>query len=174
MTSADPSLARADQRIAEFLARATARDGDPHDVVAAAQAAVTDGGAGSTREQLLRSVVVALEERDLLDDADVPDPAALGRLNPAGDRWAGWWHDDVEIAPFPAGVELDAETLLRALRRLPLRLRLLLILREAAGLDGVGVARVLGSALAPPAAEVDGARLGLVHYVGDELAASPS
>ena len=129
------------------------------------------GAPAPGREQLLGAVVVAVHDAGLLDADTGSEPPRLGRLNPAGDRWEGWWDDEDHPAAWPDDVAFDRTQLLRAVRRLPLRLRFLVVMREAAGLDPDAVARVLGGTPASLAPELDLARLSFIKSIGDDVPA---
>ncbi len=67
--------------------------------------------------------------------------APLGTFAPEGDRWEGWW--DKEPPPWPPGVTPKARHVVAALRRLPLLLRAVLLLRDVAGLGPADSAALL-------------------------------
>ena len=135
------------------------------------ESAVTSvGGAGSPDglcATLLLRTLDALEAADRLDNShsepiELPDPYLAG-----GDRWAGWWNREPREWP-PGGV--DRAALVGALRRLPLGPRMVLVLRDAAGLSPAETAELVGVTIAQEEVLLDSARLGLLVRLDDRLA----
>jgi len=122
----------------DLLARAAAAAGaDVAECVALAWErfigdAVGVASADGKRGAVLGQVVTVLDEREALDVAPVPvlkPPAFLA----SGDRWAGWWEEDPpDWAP---GAALLRPHVLAALRKVSVGLRVLLVLRDAAGIS---------------------------------------
>jgi hypothetical protein len=84
--------------------------------------------AGAVRGALLGQLVMVLAERQLLDAGPTQAPQPPAFL-PADDRWAGWWAEEPpEWAPDAA----LPPRVTGALRQVPLGLRVLLVLRDAA------------------------------------------
>lgn len=132
--------------VALFFAQAVAGDDGAEGVVAEACARlladVRQGVvSGGLRAALLRRVALILPDADA---AGVSTPSApLRTFVAAGDRWAGWW--DIEPPPWPPSVVLQPEQVLRALRRLPRAGRILLVLRDVAGLGAEDAEAVFGA-----------------------------
>jgi hypothetical protein len=129
-------LAR-DHAVADLLARAAAHSGVPGDSVARAWELligdIIEGTvAGGLRAALLERVIAVLDERALLDTV-VVETAPRGPFLPPDDPWAGWWAEDP--ATWPGENRLTAGIVSRALRQVPVGLRVLLVLRDAAGIS---------------------------------------
>jgi hypothetical protein len=133
-----------------FAGRVLSRTGepDPGGCVAAAwrrvlvRAAAGECRAGLLRAELVAEVFAALRAAGEVDDAEPAGAGWRGSFLPAGDRWAGWW--DVEPAGWPPGATPSPAQVLAALRGLPVRLRVLLLLREAAGVPPARAGALLG------------------------------
>jgi hypothetical protein len=132
------ALLTRDYPATDLLARAAAAAGaDVAECVALAWErfigdAVGRASADGTRGALLGQVVMVLYDLELLDAAPVPvlkPPAFL----PSGNRWAGWWEED--LPTWPPGAALLRPHVAAALRKLSLGPRVLLVLRDAAGLS---------------------------------------
>lgn len=96
-----------------------------------------------------------------------PELPAPGPFIPPGDRWEGWWRDD--LAPWPEDADLGPERVAAALRRLPPDLQEVLVMGEAMGSatpgddDGAQAAEVL-----------DQARQAFVAYLEEQVSGSPA
>lgn len=160
---------------AELLADAAAGAGGPADAVIGAWTTVlADAGIGpasaNLRAELLRRVIDGLADDDRLDRTDTEPMPAPGPFLADEDRWARWWAGDGP-APWPEGCTPDRDVVLRALRRIPVGPRVLLVLRDAAGLDPHTVAGIIGQAPAWQAMTLQQARDAFVIYVDAEVAA---
>jgi hypothetical protein len=164
-----------DYGVADLLMRAVTRNGDHHESETLAEAwktVIADDqhpeGGKPHRAALLAALVGVLKNEDRLDLEQVPDPPPVGFLQPVGDPWAGWWGEDLFPQRWPVGRPLDRGKVIAALRRLPLRSRLLLILRDAAGLDAATVDQILGDGDRPSMGDdLDRARADFVGWVGE-------
>jgi hypothetical protein len=185
--------ARRDHPIAELLcAAATAGDpahaGAPAQAQAAAHAdaparagAAGDGGplyagwraalaavatqtpAGGMRATLLAEVLNALDDAGLLDTSAPPPVSVPDPYLPAGDPWEGWWSDESASRPLPARPQRD--DVVRALRGLALVPRVLLVLRDGAGLPPGAVTGVTGATEEQQGTLLGSARPGFVHLL---------
>jgi DNA-directed RNA polymerase specialized sigma24 family protein len=143
------SWIRRDHPVAELLATVATRDGEPVEVVRRAWAAVLGDLTADLplppRPTLFARVIDELDEADALDDT-VTDLPAPGPFLPADDdRWAGWW--ETYPPSWPPDATLTGDDVVRALRRLPLVPRVLLVLRHVAGLEPEEIQQVLGGSL---------------------------
>ncbi|HEV2371966.1 MAG TPA: zf-HC2 domain-containing protein [Streptosporangiaceae bacterium] len=157
-SAADDLLAR-DHGVADLLARAAAGTGtDTAGTTGLAwERLLADARTGavtaSLRAALLGRVVTVLIEQGHLDRTELPSRPFF---MPPGDRWAGWWLDD--HAAWPPGTVLTHGQVLTALRRVPVGLRVLLVLRDAAGLSADETEPVVPRSAAQQAASLDRAR----------------
>jgi DNA-directed RNA polymerase specialized sigma24 family protein len=159
--------------IATFLVAALSVTTDATDPIERAWARlVGDLRAGRVtdhiRAEILAHIIDVLAEDDLLDTSDVQPPAAPAML-PADDRWAGWWED--EPPPWPEDAELGRENLLRAIRRLPLGWRALVVLRDVAGLTPAEAEPIVHRSTGQQNAVLDAARQGLLNVLDTTLGA---
>ena len=169
-----------DHPVAEFLLTVAAGDagtadaGAPGELLARAwRAALAEvGGApdpGRLRAILLREVLYALDDAGRLDtgpgdDTAVPVP---GPYLPAGDRWEGWWVDDDAVTPITAA--LRRAQVVAALRRLPLGLRVLLVLRDGAGLLPEDAAELVAGSEDQQDALIASARVGFIWLIDEQI-----
>jgi hypothetical protein len=124
--------------------------------------------AGSAlRATLLLHVVDAVEAAGRLDDAPTEPVPFPGPYLTGDDRWAGWWQ--VEPTGWPAGRRPERSEVIAALRRLPLGLRVLLVLRDAAGLGPEAAADIIGTSADQAEVLLESARLGFVGHLDREL-----
>jgi DNA-directed RNA polymerase specialized sigma24 family protein len=133
-----------DRRVAELLAAAAAKAGRADGVVASASERTlreVEATASGFRAALCRNVIDVLDEREHLDDAAPAQAPAARTFLPSTDRWAGWVQS--EPTPWPVGTEISRDDVLHALRRVPVGLRVLLVLRDAAGLAAEEAAPVV-------------------------------
>lgn len=167
-------LLRRHYAAAELLAStAVAAGSDPAESVAVAweqliRDAAAGAVAGGVRGALLERVIAVLDKRGLLDSAEVPPPPRRPFL-PADDRWAGWWDDEHEPEPWPSGTVLSRALVMRALRRVPVGLRVLLILRDAAGISGAEAEPTVHVPAAQQGALLDAGREAYLAAVDDEV-----
>ncbi len=135
-------------------------------------AVVADAGT-PLRASLLGAVLRLLRDDGHLDETqagtDSAAPPRAGFFLPPGDRWAGWW--DVDVPSWPAGRVPTAEQVLHAVRRLPLRQRTLLILRDSARLSANETADIVGVEPDDQGRLLDGAREAYVAYLDEEVRA---
>jgi hypothetical protein len=104
--------------------------------------AIGDGSRrGDLRRELLRAIWAVRPDGPTTPRAQLPTMAELGTFAPDGDRWAGWW--DKEPPPWPDGFVPSTADVVTALRRLPLGVRAVLVLRDVAGLAAPDSADVL-------------------------------
>lgn len=97
-------------------------------------------------------------------DANLPAP---GPFVPAGDRWAGWWQDD--LTPWPEDADLGPERIAAALRRLTPDLREVLVMAEATGTPAPR-----DSDDSEAVALLERARQAFVHYMGEQVTGGPA
>lgn len=170
------ALLTRDYPVVDLLARAAAAAGaDVAECVALAWERFMSGAAARSAAAgppgaLLGQVIAVLDERQLLDAAPVPEPKAPAFL-PSDDRWAGWWEEDPP--EWPPDVELGWPQVIGALRRVPLGLRVLLVLRDAAGLspdEAEPIVNVRGSG---QASLLDEARQAYVAAIDDQETSPP-
>ena len=127
-----------------------------------------DGRAGaglSLPTRLLGAVVDRAPAEGTTDDVD--DVLASRDLYPSGHRWAGWRADDP--ADWPARFVGDPATAVRALRRLPVVLRVVLVMRDVAHLGAVETTAVLGGTPRDQLSALDAARVRLVASLDRDL-----
>jgi DNA-directed RNA polymerase specialized sigma24 family protein len=87
-----------------------------------------------------RLVALVLTELAAPHPPERPAPAAAAHeLEPEGNRWAGWWQDDLPETPDPEDEALEA-----AIASLPAGLAALLVLRDVEGLGAAEVETLLG------------------------------
>jgi len=172
-----------DHPMAEFLFNAAVSAPEPtgtsvaepdSELLARAWRAALAEVGGETRPErlrtiLLREVLYALDDAGRLDpapgdDADVPVP---GPYLPTGDPWEGWWSDDDAVAPLTAA--LRRAQVVAALRRLPLGLRVLLVLRDGAGLRAEDAADLVAGSADQQDALISSARVGFICLIDEQL-----
>lgn len=125
---------------------------------------VTDG----TRSVLLSHLMTTLAERRRLD----PGPAAAAprrAFYPPDDRWAGWWDDEQAPREWPPGTTLPWTRVARALREVPVGLRVLLILRDAIALAAQEAESVIPVPAARQPEVLDDARRSYVAALDEQL-----
>lgn len=165
-----------DHPIAEFVCTVAADGGAPGTVTqvlaAAWRAALGEVGAGTgeggLRTVLLREVLYALDDAGRLDTA-TPDAVAPvpGPYLPAGDPWEGWWADDDAVPPLAAAPRRDQ--VVAALRQLPLGLRVLLVLRDGAGLPAQDAADLVAGSADQQDALLGTARVGFICLIDEQI-----
>jgi hypothetical protein len=167
-------LVSRDHALADLLARVSSASGRTTDECVAlawerlicdvARGDVTDG----LRAALFERVITVLDDHELLDDApgDVPAPDR-GAFQPPENRWAGWWIAD-QVA-WPDGTVLTAAQVVRALRRLPVGPRVLLILRDAAAIPAEAAEPIVHLAADQQAGRLDAAREAYLAAIEDEV-----
>lgn len=167
-------LLERDHGVADLVARALARQGEPGGAVALAWQDLLSRAGGARGRRRLRAVLLgrvihALRREGRLDDAGSAPLPVPGPFLPPEDRWAGWWSD--EPPAWPPGLVPDRAQVLRAARRLPLHLRALLLLRDAAGLPADEAGAIVEEALRERVAplDLDRARGAFVAYVDEEI-----
>lgn len=124
--------------------------------------ASTGARSPGVRAAVLGRLVTVLAERRLL--ADTAAAPLADRFLPAVDRWAGWWAAD------PVRLTEDALTrssVLASIRLLPLEIRTLLLLRDAACLTPEEVEPILGATPAHQDALLHDARQQWVDVLDD-------
>jgi hypothetical protein len=166
-------LVSRDHTLADLLARAVAGDGGPGDAVAHAWILlISDVTQGRTtrglRAALLTRVITVLQDRDQLDESKVTSAKHYSFLPPDDDRWAGWW--EIEPPTWPVRVKLTADVVLRALHRIPIVPRIILILRDAAKLSAAEVESILQRGEPQQTALLDAAREAYVRAIDDQVA----
>lgn len=169
------ALAEAVQRhyaIGDLLARVAAVDADPRDCLARAWRSliaevVRQEITGALRPALLERVVAEVHGQNRLDPGR-GDTRTPGPFQPDGDRWEGWWVSDQ--VPWPADVRFNPELLLWALRQMPVELRILLVLRDVAGLSSVEAAPIAGVLAPLQTAMLDAAREAYVLALDERVA----
>ncbi|TML22024.1 MAG: hypothetical protein E6G35_16605 [Actinobacteria bacterium] len=90
-----------------------------------------------------------------------------GPYLPAGDRWEGWWVDDDAVTPITAA--LRRAQVVAALRRLPLGLRVLLVLRDGAGLLPEDAAELVAGSEDQQDALIASARVGFIWLIDEQI-----
>lgn len=163
-----------DHPLAEFVCAVAAAGGTDTDAVLATawRAALDEVGAGTQagglRTVVLREVLYALDDAGRLDDAvpedDVPVP---GPFLPAGDPWADWWADEDAVPELTGG--LRRERIVAALRRLPLGLRVLLVLRDGAGLPAADAADLVAGSGDEQDVLLGTARVGFIWLIDEQV-----
>lgn len=118
------------------------------------------------RAELLRLVIDELSQADELDTA-APAPAEPPFL-PAGDRWEGWWAGTVPA--WSGSTPPRRAEVLRALRRMPVGLRAVLVVRDAAAVPAGAAVAVLGVGPGVQAELLEKARLAYVTGLDREVA----
>jgi DNA-directed RNA polymerase specialized sigma24 family protein len=129
--------------------------------------AVSDGvqrfnGPESVRAWILTLLVDELNRTNALDRSEGEAPAEPGRFLEPGDRWEGWWKGDLrtwegfgdEESP-PAMVRQAA---IDAVGSLPMLQRLLILLRDVAGLSLDECAAIVGRTIEDQQTLLDWAR----------------
>ena len=111
------------------------------------------------RAELLRLVIEELARAGDLDNA-APAPPLGQQFLPAGDRWAGWWAGTVPV--WPEHRPATRADVLRALRRMPVGLRAVLVVRDAAAVSADTAVAVLGAGPGAQAELLEQARLAYV------------
>jgi hypothetical protein len=129
--------------------------------------AAPPGAALGRRALVLLRVIDTLEAAGQLDPTPVGPVPVAGPYLPDGDRWAGWWAR--EPVDWPAATAPGRDAVVRALRRLPLGLRVVLVLRDAAGLGAAEAAQVTGTSREQLDVLLESARIGFVEYLDAEL-----
>ncbi|MFK3981430.1 hypothetical protein ACI2K4_13760 [Micromonospora sp. NPDC050397] len=119
------------------------------------------------RPALLAAVLRELSGSGWLDRKPVGPPPSAGPFLPEDDRWAGWWQEDVVGWPEQAVPTVDQAV--RALRRMPIQPRIVLVLRDAAGLSRDDAARVSGHSPQELSLLLESARDWLVGCLEPEL-----
>jgi hypothetical protein len=146
-------------RYTELLSRAASADSSITGVedawIAAAGDVVAGTNANDFRRDLLGRIIDILDRRNLLDQVE-PDPPPGPSFVGDNDRWAGWWAEDPIV--WPASMQFDLSEIVTAIRRVPLGLRVMLVLRDAAGLDDMGVNSIVHGVEGRQAALLDVAR----------------
>ena len=94
------------------------------------------------RAALLARVAQGLESRT--KPTGTQQPKQPGTFVAAGDRWAGWW--DQPPPDWPHGAVPQPEHVFSALRRLPVDLRALLILRDVGDVSAEDAAAIVPGA----------------------------
>ncbi|MGC1732160.1 MAG: hypothetical protein WA731_05730 [Pseudonocardiaceae bacterium] len=162
-----------DYNVADLLAHAAAGACGPGDTVThawtllisdIAQGRITCG----LRAALLARVITVLEDRNLLDDSEVAASKPYSFSPPQDDRWAGWW--EIDPPTWPASVELTAAVVLRALRRVPIIPRIILVLRDAAKISVTDVESILQRDEPRQIALLDAAREEYVFAIDTQIA----
>ncbi len=186
------TLMNTDHALAVLLAEAVGARPEAVAVVAVVERAWLDtvamlvaGTDQPVRVALLGAVLRLMREDGRLDDAAAttdsvtvrspepePSPSRAGFFLPLDDRWAGWWN--VDVPSWPAGWVPTAEQVLRAVRRLPLHQRTLLILRDAAKLSATEAAPITGMEPDDQGRLLDSARDAYVAYLDEEFRAADS
>jgi hypothetical protein len=150
LMSGDPAaaatLVERDLALAYFVAAAVAPETHPRNVVEQAFTAIVDQPPqpGEFRAQLLAHLLAGLAA-PLTAGADStsvspPDPLA-GAFLGEDDRWSGWWTEDVR--PWSGDSRPATTLVVAALHGLPMALRLILLLTDAAGLSAAQAAEIL-------------------------------
>jgi DNA-directed RNA polymerase specialized sigma24 family protein len=147
--------------------------GEPGESVASAWekliADILDGVVDSDlRSALLARLINVVDNNDQLDDTSIEVSNHYSFL-PAEDIWAGWWADDDEPQPWPPGTMLTPDRVVRAIRRVPLTLRTILILRDAAGLSAAESVPIMHCGAEQQAALLDTARDAFIGAIDDEV-----
>lgn len=96
---------------------------------------------GEHRTALRRELLRAVWDARSADPPEPPAPEPLGTFCPRGDRWEGWW--DAAPPGWPVDFTPRPEHVVAALRRMPLPLRAVLVLRDVARLSAADSADVL-------------------------------
>ncbi|OLE24129.1 MAG: hypothetical protein AUG44_20295 [Actinobacteria bacterium 13_1_20CM_3_71_11] len=143
-----------DHPVAEFLL-----------TVAAGDAGTADAGAPG--ELLARAWRAALAEVGGAPDPGRPRAILLREVLYAGDRWEGWWVDDDAVTPITAA--LRRAQVVAALRRLPLGLRVLLVLRDGAGLLPEDAAELVAGSEDQQDALIASARVGFIWLIDEQI-----
>lgn len=125
--------------------------------------AVTD----SLRPTMLERVITVLDDRSELDMSETRSPPKQGPFLPDDDRWAGWWADDP--TPWPESSRPTPDQILHVLRRLPLAQRVLLVIRDVAGLRAEVALQILGYTSEEQRIVLGSARDSYVAYVDQEM-----
>jgi DNA-directed RNA polymerase specialized sigma24 family protein len=159
--SARENVGVSDEGIARLLAAALAADG------AGAEALTNDG---VSRADRLIAVIDQLRSASTLDH-DIAPPEVSVRFAD-DDRWAGWRFDTPTVHPDDPGP--DRSAVLRTLRRLPLAMRTLLILRDSAGLEVADCARAADIPETAVVTLLDQARAAFVAALDYELERKPA
>jgi DNA-directed RNA polymerase specialized sigma24 family protein len=123
-------------------------------------------GEGGLRTVLLREVLYALDDAGRLDTA-TPDVPVPGPYLPAGDPWEGWWADDDAVPPLTARLRRDQ--VVAALRQLPLGLRVLLVLRDGAGLPAGDATDLVAGSADQQDALLGTARVGFICLIDEHI-----
>lgn len=137
------ALVYRDHPVAELVARLAAREGAGEALTCAWQwllgEAVINDAVPDLRGALLVAVHRILTERGHLDaEGGLPGD---DRFLDGDEPWAGWWSDEGP-QPWQPGAQPAPEQVVQALRRLPLSLRLLLVLHDVAAVDATVIARI--------------------------------
>jgi hypothetical protein len=163
LASGDPTAAAAllerDLGVTLFAASVLSPGTDPLDAVerAFAGTAARPPAAGQVRAALLTHLLAALGHQVVPPEGGA---AVTDGFADDDDRWAGWWVDDV--VSWPAGHRPGAGPLAAALRSLPMPLRVILLLVDAAQLPPGTAAGVLSCAEAQLEGWLEAARGALV------------
>jgi RNA polymerase sigma-70 factor (ECF subfamily) len=96
-------------------------------------------GPGGLRASVLALLLGELDSAGVLDRDEGVAPSEPGRFLEAGDRWEGWWSDSVASwEGYGDAIEVPAEArdvVVEAIQSLPMVQRVLILLRDAAGLS---------------------------------------
>ena len=171
--SAVSELLERDHSVADLLFRVSSAQGAGDGALSGAWATLIEDVrsglvTGSLRAALLERVIFALDDRGEFDTARTPPLPGRGAFLAADDRWAGWWAD--EPVPWPEGAEPTPAQVLTVLRRIPLSLRVLLVVRDVAHLPAAQAERIVNRPADRQAPALDAAREAYVAYVDEEVA----
>jgi hypothetical protein len=171
--SAVSELLERDHSVADLLFRVASAYGTGDDALRSAwQTLIKDVRSGLLtgwlRAALLERVVLALDDRGELDPVPAPALPGRGPFLAEDDRWAGWWAEDP--VPWPEGTEPTAAQVRNALRRVPLSLRVLLVVRDVARLPPAQAERIVNRSADRQAPALETARAAYVAYVDEEVA----
>ncbi len=164
--SADPSAASLGRLLTAVMSRSGAAGSDAaghHEPVAALSIA--------ERCALLNAVVEGLEGRGDLDDSRHDPPVRSASYFEEDHRWAGWRAD--EPTAVPKGSSLSRDVVVRALRRLPPAMRLVLVAREVAGIPVDDLHHLVAGNVDQQIVFLDEARRAYVAVLTDEPAGVP-
>jgi DNA-directed RNA polymerase specialized sigma24 family protein len=159
----------AERAVVELLAAVIAAEGHDGKAVAAAFAPRPENPERhSGRVDRLEALVEHLRAAAQLDVGVIEPPAGPVEYFPEGHRWEHWRMDDPEpLADTPLATR---ELIVHALRQLPLAMRALLVLRDAAHLAVEDAARIVSGTPAQQAVLLDRARTAFVAVLDRELA----
>lgn len=118
------------------------------------------------RAVVLGEVLRSLNELGRLHPGP-PTVTMPGPFLPAGDPWEDWWVDDDAVSPLPAG--LRRGPVVATLRGLPLGHRVLLFLRDCAGLDPRRAAALVAGSGDQQGELLRDARIGFICLIDDHI-----